>query len=251
MRCDYHGTGESTGSVEQFRLDQPFVEDISVAIDYLRGAGVERVLLAGSCFGGRTALAAAARREDIAAVMLIATSPRDYVMGEHVSATNAVRWGLGRYLVEAARPRTLKGLFNARLRRSYAIHARTKLRLMTGALPGGKRRLEERPMGTEVVSPLFDRHIRSLGERGIPIQLLYGTEDDFLHEFHTAAAGPLADVVQQAGGAIQVRTIPGKLHGFTSVAIQDAAIEEIVSWAAAYRDPERGVGVLHDQDDAP
>jgi len=237
MRCDYHGTGESTGQLQQIRLDQPFVEDVAVAIAHLKDMGVERIILAGSCFGGRTSLAAAAASEDVAAVMLIATSPRDYMMGERIGARKAADWSLSRYLLEAIRPRTFRGLFNPRLRRSYVSHARTKMRQMTGTLPGGKRRLEERPMGTEIVSPHFDGHMRSLASRGVPVLLLYGNEDVFLEEFQTAAEGPLADVMNEALGSIQVRTVPGRLHGLTTVAIQDAVFDEVVAWAGAYADP--------------
>ncbi|HEX5938642.1 MAG TPA: alpha/beta fold hydrolase [Actinomycetota bacterium] len=242
MRCDYHGTGESTGSVEQFRLDQPFVRDVSAAIDHLREVGAERVIIAGSCFGGRTALATAAAREDVAAVMLLATSPRDYMMGERVGAKKAADWSVGRYLLEALRPRTLRGLLNPRLRRTYAMHARTKLRLMTGGLPGGKKRLEERPIGTEIVSPHFERQLRSLVRRGTPILLLFGTEDGFLDEFQAAAAGPLADVMEEAEGLVRVETMPGKLHGFTTVAVQDVALSQIVAWASDFGDPGDALG---------
>ena len=236
MRCDYHGTGESTGSLAQIRLDQPFVDDVSAAIDRLKSLGVERVIIAGSCFGGRTALATAAASRDVHGVMLIATSPRDYMMGERVGAEKAAKWSIARYLLEAIRPRTLRGLFNPRLRRTYFMHVRTKVRMMTGTLPGGKRRLEERPMGTEIVSSHFDRHIRSLVDRGVPVLLLFGTEDGFLPEFQAAAAGPLADVLAQADGSIQVRTVPGRLHGLTTVAIQDAVFDEVVTWAASHID---------------
>lgn len=235
MRCDYHGTGESTGSVNQFRLDQPFVEDVAAAVAYLRDAGAARVILAGSCFGGRTALATAAVRDDVAAVMLVATSPRDYLMGERIGAKKAARWGIWRYLVEALRPRTWRGMFNARMRRSYAIHLRTKLRLLASSLPGGERRIEERPMGTAIVSPHFERDIRSVAERGVPVLLLYGSDDEFLDEFRTAAAGPLAEILERSQGKIQVREIPGRLHGLTKVSVQEAVFEEVLNWAKASR----------------
>jgi pimeloyl-ACP methyl ester carboxylesterase len=233
MRCDYHGTGESTGSVDQFRLDRPFVDDVSAAIDCLKAMGVQDVLLAGSCFGGRSALATAAAVPEVTGVMLLATSPRDYVMGERVSAKKAATWSLGRYLTEAFRPRALRGWFNRRLRRTYLMHARSKLRLLTGGLPGGARRLTERPMGTEVVSPHFTRHLRSVIRRRVPILLLYGTEDGFHREFLEAADGALASILGSTQDAVQVRLTPGRLHGFTSIAIQDAAFDEVIAWAVA------------------
>ena len=234
MRCDYHGTGESTGTVDQFRLDRPFVKDVVAATEILRRMGATRVLLAGSCFGGRSALAAAAQVPAVSAVMLLATSPRDYVMGERASANKAATWSLVRYVREALRPAALRGWLNPRLRRTYLLHARAKLRFVFSKLPGGRRRLQDRPMGTDIVSPAFERHLQAVVRRRVPVLLLYGIDDGFKDEFREAAAGPLRSLLDEAGELVEVRTIPGKLHGFTSLAMQDASFDEVVAWACAH-----------------
>ena len=64
VRFDYRGVGDSTGTVERFRLDQPFEDDLKGATGWLRDRGMDRFALVGTCFGARTALACAATPTD-------------------------------------------------------------------------------------------------------------------------------------------------------------------------------------------
>jgi alpha/beta superfamily hydrolase len=61
FRFDYHGVGESTGEVAAYRLDRPFVDDSLAAVAAVRERESTDIVLVGSCFGARTALAAAAQ----------------------------------------------------------------------------------------------------------------------------------------------------------------------------------------------
>jgi hypothetical protein len=71
------------------------------------------------------------------------------------------------------------------------------------------------------------------------VRFIYGDEDGFYQdEYRTAAAGPLADVLDEHRGLVEVSVLSGRLHGFTTVATQDAVVEDIVGWAAAWRDRE-------------
>jgi dienelactone hydrolase len=230
MRCDYHGTGESTGVMEGFTLRRPFTEDVVAAVGRLRDMGVERVVLSGSCFGGRCALVAGAGLEDVEAVMLLATSPRDYERGERKSTKAAESWGLGRYLLEALRPRRVRGLFQRRARRSYAKYARAKLRTM------GSR---ERPEEPQIVSQGYERALRRLLDRRVPVVQLFGSDDSSYEEYRAAAAGPLADALARAPGVVDVRTMPGKIHGFLSRPIQDDVVDAILAWGAEFTDTRR------------
>ncbi len=226
LRCDYHGTGDSTGFVEGFRLDRPFDADVRAAVARFHELGVERVILVGSCFGGRSALAAAAEISDVDAVVLLATSLRDHERGGRKAANAAATWNLGRYAVEALRLRRLKGLLDRRSRERYARYARAKL-----------RRSEDRSSGSALVGPSYERPMRALLERGVPIVQIFGTDDSSLQEYREATAGPLADALRAAPDGVEVRTIPGRIHGFLSPPIQDAVVEAVVAWAA-----ERGAG---------
>jgi dienelactone hydrolase len=226
MRCDYHGVGESTGTVDRFHLAHPFTRDVVAAVSRLREMGVQRVVLAGSCFGGRCALSAGARLEDVEAVVLLATSVRDYARGERKSSDAAATWGMGRYMKEALRARRLRGLLDPRARRTYGKYARAKLHALSSK--GG-------PDETELVSPGYERPLRSLIERRVPIVQVFGEDDSSYEEYRAAAAGPLSDALAAAGDRVEVRTVPGKIHGFLSPPIQDAVVATMVAWAAERR----------------
>jgi pimeloyl-ACP methyl ester carboxylesterase len=238
FRLDYHGVGDSTGSVDEFRLDRPFVADVRGAVESLRRAGVERVILAGSCFGARTALSAAAELDNVDGVILIATALRDYVMGENKSLNYARQWSFARYAQLAVRPSTLKSLFDARSRRTYAKYARSKFRVAKSRVPGLRRIGRSKPTATEEVAPTFEQPLRSVVARRIPVWFLYGTEDTFMDEYHAAAEGRLADVLGGDKDLVRLTVVPGKLHGFTSVASQEVVIAEILGWAAERRGSE-------------
>lgn len=229
LRCDYHGAGESTGFLEGFRLDVPFVDDAAGAVACLRSLGVDRVVLAGSCFGGRTALAAA-DVEGVEALILIAASPLDSVRGQHKSTRAAVSWGFGRYLREALRPRRIRGMFRRTSRQHYLGYANAKLKVTAAKVSGRRREASPLPMGGELVSPRFEAPMRQVIARGMPVLELYGAEDSFYEEYRAAVEGPLADVLPHAPN-VELRELPGKLHGFITLRSQDAVIEEIVAWA--------------------
>jgi hypothetical protein len=134
------------------------------------------------------------------------------------------------------RPSRIKSLFHARMRRTYGRYARSKLRVMASRVPGLRRAVASKPTGTEEASPSFERPLRAIVERGVTVRFVYGEEDGFYtDEYLTAAAGSLADVLDERRGVVQLAILPGRLHGFTTVASQDAVVEEIVRWAAANR----------------
>jgi pimeloyl-ACP methyl ester carboxylesterase len=232
MRLDYHGTGDSTGVLDQIRLDQPVVEDVAAGVAYLRSIGVERVALAGSCYGARNALETAAALPEVSEVIMIAPSTLDYVLGERGGVNRAKKWSLGRYAIEALRPRTIAGVFSSRKRRSYGIYARAKMKEMRRKLPG--RQADATGSEAEMdASPGFERAMRTLADRGAPVLFVYGGEDGFYGEFTRAADGRLGEIL--GGSTVSVRVLPGKIHGFTTVHAQDVALEEIRGWAARTR----------------
>lgn len=54
IRIDYRGVGESSGNVVIWELENSFEPDLIGAADWLRGQGMEEIVLVGTCFGGRT-----------------------------------------------------------------------------------------------------------------------------------------------------------------------------------------------------
>lgn len=173
MRFDYRGTGESTGTIDGFLLDQPFVEDVLGAVEWVEGQGVVRHVLVGSCFGARTALAAA----------------------DHVS-----------------------GLDSAVL------------------LSAPVRDIRYEKMTEEPVSEHFVNQFRSLSSRGVPTLLVYGREERSFRDLHT---GELRHLVEGSDRCVDLEALPGRVHQFGSVAVQDAVLDLVVRWLGARGDRRR------------
>ena len=95
FRFDYHGVGESTGTV-QFAIDQPLVGDARAALDAFSQGG--RTVLVGTCGGARTAAALGADLDDVAGVALMAVPVRT---GR--SNTEAVKAALSRKVISNLR----------------------------------------------------------------------------------------------------------------------------------------------------
>jgi pimeloyl-ACP methyl ester carboxylesterase len=218
LRFDYHGLGDSTGSAE-FRLDRPFIDDLRGALAAVAERGVRRFVLVGSCFGARTALAAAPHLDGLCGLVLLAPPVRDYGLSEPRTAG----WRLPDYAIAIVRPRRLLGTGEKITFRRYARFIRSGVRLVL-------RRLRDRLPGTRETSWVARRFIEplaSMARSGVPVLLLYGTEDDEYLDFRAACDGPLARIVD-ASGDVRVKTLDGQVHGFTRVDSQGPTIETVV-----------------------
>ena len=70
LSFDYHGTGDSAGSYEEGRVDE-WRDNVGEALDEIKERfNLERVCLVGLRLGASLALMAAAKRDDVAAVVL-------------------------------------------------------------------------------------------------------------------------------------------------------------------------------------
>ena len=78
LRIDYPGNGDSTGSPPPYSLENPFVEHAIAATGWLSQHEGSNVVLLGSCFGGRLALAALESLASVAGIILIAPPVWDY-----------------------------------------------------------------------------------------------------------------------------------------------------------------------------
>jgi pimeloyl-ACP methyl ester carboxylesterase len=231
LRMDYHGTGESSGTVDQLHLGRPFVGDVGAAVRFLQGLGVQQVVIVGTCFGSRTALAAAAELTAVVEVIALATPLRDFAMGERHTMNAAMRRSVPRYVLEALRPRTIRGMFDRRSRRLYAKHARAKMRLVlaraTSMVPWSSKSAAQ----AGAISPGLAEAVERLVDRGVPLVFVYGEDEDYYREFRAASDGELAKVRARAGSLISVVTVPGRVHGFTEVAVQEAVIRMVLDRA--------------------
>jgi dienelactone hydrolase len=220
MRMDYRGIGESSGDRPLFDLADPFPEDVVAAVGWMRSEGIGDVALVGTCFGGRAALAAAGDLSGIRGVALFGSPVRDFRKGERI-ASQPVRW----YLRKATDRRTLKQLGDPRKRRAYRDLLVKKLRHMRRgqAAPG------ERPAPAGV-SPRFLAQLTALVDAGVPVLLVFGTDDAFLEDFERARTGPLGQLLDRAGDLVRVEILDGRVHGLTTRAGQDAMMRSATAW---------------------
>lgn len=234
MRFDYHGVGESTGEIDRFRLDQPFVEDLRAVLAWLRRQGVTRFLLLGSCFGARTVLAtAAAGVEGIEAVGLITPPPRDFERGEGHVVRLAEQLTLWQFVRRGLRRQVLASLLDPARRKKYAWVARKGL---TAAASRTQRRVRpQRSSELFWVSRPFLDGLDAVVSAGIPTFFLYGEDDELWGDFQEARAGRLGQIEARAGGLIRVQVIPGQVHGFTRLNVQDAVVDAVQQWLAERR----------------
>lgn len=79
----------------------------------------------------------------------------------------------------------------------------------------------------------FLQPFRTIVQRGVPVRIVYGSDDIFWTEFQRAAEGRLGRVLEKAGDTVEVDTVPGIIRGFTSVRIQDLSVQNIVDWVKA------------------
>ncbi len=223
LRFDYHGVGESSGQIESYRLDRPFVDDLLGAVSCLEAHGVREIATAGTCFGARTALASANRISGLRGIALLAPPVRDFEMG----AMSIEKTPTSAFLKRAVSAHALRGLLNPGTRDRYRRIVRTKLGSTRSArrLPGASR---ETANG---VSPRFAAPLAELGARGTPVLIAYGEEDEFYGPFEEAAP-ELAAVFDSPGSRIETRIIPGKIHGGSRLAAQDAIADMIEEWMA-------------------
>jgi pimeloyl-ACP methyl ester carboxylesterase len=234
FRFDYHGLGESTGPIEDIRLDKPHVEDLRAVIAWMTDLDLRRFILVGSCFGARTALCLAPEIDGLAGVVLLGTPLRDYGISERKTEG----WGVRNYLVALVRPQMLLG-------GSERLSARRYLHFLKSGVKVVIRRVRERLGAAERfswVSPQLIEPLVSLGEKGVPVTFVYGTEDDAFKDFEDASAGRLGELLKRFSASTRVVTLPGRVHGFTEIEAQGPTEEmtiDCVRQLAA--DARRGV----------
>jgi uncharacterized protein len=226
LRFDYHGVGESSGRVARFDLSSPFVADVEGAIAYLRTKGLERFLLVGSCFGARTALAAAPTINELAGLVLISPPIRDFEMGEREVTRLAAELSVGDFARRAVSAKGLSGLLKADRRRTYARLIREKLRIRRGRSSKGAADRQAR----YAISPRFLDPLRDVMQRRLPVLFVYGAGDDLSGEFDRAAAtSPLGEVLRD-GGTVASTILSGSVHGFSDSEVAKIVFDTVTEW---------------------
>ena len=235
LRFDYHGIGESTGVVEQFRVDEPFVEDLEGAVRWVKAQGIDKIVLFGNCFGARTALSYAPEVEGLEGVALGSPGPRDFAMGERTSTRLAIEWSLWDYIAKGLRPQTVRELFDPKRRAKMARIIRTKRKALSAKVRRRVGLAVEHDPRLVPVSPLFLEPLEALVQKRVPVLFIYGEEDDFFAEFKRAQSGRLGKILARGAGHVEIRTLPGEVHGFARTKAQGPVIDVVSEWLAERR----------------
>ena len=225
VRFSYHGVAESGGQSEEIvRLDQPFVEDVDAVVGWLAGRDLRPVLV-GNCFGARTALSYAAAHNGItgnagvAGVALIVPPIHDFEVARRLDRrpiptlvrrmTPARAWAV---LRDPARRRAMSRTVRAL---SHVGHNRVRA---------------GRDADPVWLSRSFCRELDHVVRQGIPVLVVYGDDDNYFRDFELARGGTLGNVVARAGTRIQLRIVPGKIHGLTRIETQEATLDAVEDW---------------------
>jgi alpha/beta superfamily hydrolase len=183
IRVDYHGVGDSTGRA-RFDMEEPFVEDAVAAADFLTEAtGVSRLTFLATCFGGRTAMAAAARHEKgvmatIFPVPLFAPRSRTQVPLRTKVKVRIRRWGWGKKLFSRPRIRRLRNAAAAR-----------------------------RSTPEMMVSPKFKRDLTDFVRRG-DVWFVYGDQSYALNDLKQLLAETKKHLSRDEQARIHVKILP-------------------------------------------
>ncbi|MGH2806115.1 MAG: alpha/beta fold hydrolase [Actinomycetota bacterium] len=219
LRFDYHGIGESTGVLSgPPKVDEPYLEDLAGAIEWVRQRGIERFVLVGACFGARTALSYAADAHDLESLILISPPLRDIELGEEAATRLAHTLTFRESVARALRFRTLKGLFHPSRRQSYRHFIKVKVDTIKAIARTGSTPTES------AISSHFVDPLRDLVKRALPVSFIYGTEDWHYRDFVTAREGGLGKVLEK-GSAVDLVVLEGEVHGLATVKVQ----EEVMS----------------------
>jgi len=227
LRFDYHGVGDSTGDVYQFRLDTPFREDALAAISFLRSRGLDRFVLVGGCFGARTALACAPAVPGLVAIVLRTLPVREQEKTELGPTDLMPKRSLGQLALRALRPRVAAGFFRRSRRRVYLRTARNALRARVqrsrheteGGVPAW--------MSAQVVSEMQD-----LLDLKVPVLLVSGRGDPDFAYFEQALTGCFDEMFAAADSLVDVQILDGRVGSGADVSVQQPVIDLTATWLA-------------------
>jgi pimeloyl-ACP methyl ester carboxylesterase len=195
LRLDYPGVGHSSGDPHIFDLESPPAWPMEAAARFLlEETPVERVILAGSCFGARIALSAAAGMDRVASVAMVA--PPIFVRGP--SRARKLMWSASNML--------------------QALHTDGAGEDLT------RQRFYENAPTEQRVSPSFEAAIRPVLER-CPVYFLCGTDDIEWAELRFAL-----DRLDLPEDRYEVEVVPGVVHAFRSIEVQDLTIARLSAW---------------------
>ena len=232
IRFDYHGMGESTGELGRMHVDEPFTDDVAAAANVLRRDGIDKFVLIGSCYGARAVLSAAPLIAGTIGVLMSSPPVGSYERGDSQEAADrlARNLALGDYVKKGVSTKSLKQLSDPVHRQRAVRLAKAKFSAIWRKLTGTSKKQERAGtwVSKELVGPM-----RDMVRAGVPVLVQYGTEDPLLRDWERALNSPLGQILERGKDAVEVVIdIPGVVHGFTTVPVQEIFLEQTIDWFA-------------------
>lgn len=210
LRFDYHGVGDSTGEIAEFDLEVPFDEDMGGTLAWAVEKGFDHIGVIGMCFGSSTALTA-----------LDSPVPVDcfvFVTMPLASTATVVKrhLGTGGFLRQLRRRLSWDALSDPVIRKRYLAVLTSMVRQTLGRKPVS---------GAQGRSNLM-AGLKRCGSAGISTLMIYGAKDSYyLNTRQTletlAVSYPNIEIIAE---------FDGELHGFPTIAGQEAFVQSLVSW---------------------
>jgi pimeloyl-ACP methyl ester carboxylesterase len=203
LRLDYPGVGNSTGTPRLFGQKDVPSWAVENACRYLvEQTPVRRIILAGTCYGGRVVLDAATRIPEVTAVALV--------------------------VAPVLRPLSAQTRIRMRAARLLGRHAAPVPAPDEGARPG-----EGAPVMDRRVDPTFTGAMRRFLPRG-RVYFLYGDRDHFWEELRFAL-----DRLRLPASRYEIELVPGEIDSFRSIEMQSLTHERLTSWCRRSADAFR------------
>lgn len=217
VRFDYPGVGDSTGRSRGFALSVTQDREILRVVDELRRAGLNRYAFVGYCVGGRSALAASLTIEGVEALVLASTPLLSARSEQARLKTNRKP--------PATRPKA-GGL------KASGFPRRSPLRRLGARLLARGRKYRAQASGSGL-DPKVRQRLRTFVESGQPTLMVYGRDDEYLLEAREIAG--IASGWNVSPEALRLHdSTPGIMHGFLSVAAQEAFLKTAVDWLSNF-----------------
>ena len=232
LRFDYAGLGDSVGEMVCYELETPALPELNAAFDLLALRGITEYIVIGTCYGSRTALVGSAADPRVKGVFLLVPPVRSGRKGTGGADHLAEQHGPATLAATAFTPRNIRRLaLNKRSRTLAKRIAKAKARSLREKLQPGTSTQKD---PTTDVAPDFHQPLRTLLSDGVPVHLLFGTDDFFWSQFQEASNGRLGEDLERFGDLLEVDTVAGTMRGFLSMRIQDISIDRVCAWVAEH-----------------
>ncbi len=221
IRLEWHGIGDSTGAIDEFVYDVPFVAEALAAADELRSEGVDRIAIYGECFGARTATAAAPQIPDLVATYLVTLLLRDGAVSEQTSQRHSADLPVSTYIRRLGKVRHLLDPDRRRLYRNLIV---SKARQLSG---DARRSVSGSRLPTWVSGDVVDE-LAYLATRDVRVNLVYGTSKFDKHGLDFVAIRDDLEPLRHPG--FEAEVMDEMMSGYRTLQVQDRLVDAVGQW---------------------